>query len=57
LVWTSNQCDPDSAYLFFGGRVVDTDFTVTISREGASNLDLLADVHTAGMRAGITLTL
>ena len=57
LVWTSNQCDPDSAFLFFGGRVVNTDFTVAATRDGASDLGLLADVHTVGMRAGITLTL
>lgn len=57
LVWTSNQCDPDSAYLFFGGRVAQADFTVTATRDGASDLGLLADIHAAGMRAGITLTL
>jgi RES domain len=57
LVWTSNQCDPDSAYLFFGGRVESQDFAIIAQRNGADDLNLLADIHAAGMRAGITLTL
>ena len=34
LIWTSNQCDPDTAYLFFGDRVASTDFRVVRVRDG-----------------------
>ena len=37
LVWTSNQCGPDDACLFFGGRVHENDFTAVRSRDGAGD--------------------
>ena len=56
LVWTSNQCDPDDAYLFFGDRVRATDFAVLATRDGSSDKTFLADVRAAGIRGGITIT-
>jgi hypothetical protein len=57
LVWTSNKCDPDSAYLFFGGRVSAGDFTITTTRHGATDPTFLSDVRNAGSRGGITITI
>ncbi|MCG8505594.1 MAG: RES domain-containing protein [Sphingomonadales bacterium] len=57
LVWTSNQCDPDSAYLFFGDRVAPADFVLAASRNGATDKSFLADVRQAGRRAGIVITI
>jgi hypothetical protein len=57
LVWTSNQCDPASAFLLFGDRVDDAAFTVVSTRNGAEDDSLLADVRQAGLRAGIVITL
>lgn len=56
LVWTSNRCDPDSAYLFFGDRIGAEAFTVLSVREGGSE-GFLADVREAGLRAGIAITI
>lgn len=56
LVWTSNQCDPDSAYLFFGDRVSAADFTVVVTRDGITDKGFLADVRIAGRRGGIIIT-
>ncbi len=53
LVWTSRQCDPDSAYLFFGDRVGASDFAAPETRRGRA---FVADVRTAGRRAGIAIT-
>lgn len=55
LVWTSNQCDPDDAYLFFGDRVSATDFRIVSVRDGRTDPSLLADVRRAGQRAGISI--
>ncbi len=57
LVWTSNQCDPERACLFFGDRVVPTDFAIIQLRDGATDSSFLADVRSAGKRAGIVITL
>jgi hypothetical protein len=57
LIWTSNQCDPDDAYLFFGDRVTATDFKLTRGRNGVTDSSFLADVRSAGQRSGITITL
>ena len=57
LVWTSNQCDPDSAYLFFGDRVATSDFTVHQLRDAAMNEVFLNDIRVEGKRRGITITL
>ncbi len=55
LVWTSNQCDPDDAYLFFGDRVSAADLRVILVRDGLADPTLLADVRRAAQRAGITI--
>ena len=57
LVWTSNQCDPDDAYLFFGDRVKESDFTAVLSRDGGTDRSLLRDVREEGRLRGITLTI
>ena len=57
LVWTSNQCDPDDVCLFFGDRVVESDFTAVLSRDGATDKSLLKDVRIEGRLRGITLTI
>lgn len=56
LVWTSNQCDPDSACLFFGDRVDESDFTTLRSRDGAADRSFVKDVRDEGCHRGITLT-
>ena len=57
LIWTSNQCDPDDACLFFGDRVHESDFTAVRSRDGASDESFVQDVREEGRRRGITLTI
>ena len=57
LVWTSNQCDPDDAYLFFGDRVDESDFTAALARDGKTDRSFLQDVRDEGRRRGITLTI
>ena len=57
LVWTSNQCDPDDACLFFGDRVHESDFTAIRSRNGVSDESLVNDVRVEGRRRGIALTI
>lgn len=56
LLWTSNQCDPDTAYLFFGDRVRPDDFRVLNARDGFYDTTFLSDVRQAGLRCGITIT-
>ena len=55
LIWTSNQCDPATAYLFFGDRVNSKDFQITHTRDGQVDLTFLADVRQAGRRSGISI--
>lgn len=57
LVWTSSQCDPDDAYLFFGDRVRPGDLRIVSVRDGSSDPAFLADVRLAGQRAGITIVI
>ena len=57
LIWTSNQCDPDDSYIFFGDRVTPTDFKLTRGRNGVTDSSFLADVRSSGQRSGITITL
>lgn len=57
FIWTSNQCDPDDAYIFFGDRVNPTDFILTRARSGKTDPSFLADVRSTGQRSGITITL
>ena len=57
LVWTSNRCDPEDAYLFFGDRVRDIDFRIVSTRGYLSDSSFLTDVRRAGRRSGISLTI
>lgn len=54
IVWTSRQCDPDDAYLFFGDRVQTTDFAQIGSRPGTDST-LISEVRDEGKRRGITI--
>ena len=56
LMWTSNQCDPDTAYLFFGDRVAAGDFDVRQAHDGLLDATFLANVRQAGRRSGISIT-
>lgn len=56
LVWTSNQCDPDDAFCFFGDRVGEADFAVMDSRNGMRDRSFLSDVREEGRIRGISLT-
>ncbi len=56
LVWTSNQCDPDDAVLFFGDRVAPTDIVVVGTRDGRIDRSLQSDVRAAGARSGISIS-
>ena len=56
LLWTSNQCDPDTAYLFFGDRVKPEDFRIRNARDGLYDTTFLADVRQVGRRCGVTIT-
>ena len=56
LLWTSNQCDPDTAYLFFGDRVVAGDLGIVQARDGINDVTFLANVRQAGQRSGISIT-
>ena len=55
LIWTSRQCDPDDAILFFGGRVEASDFELISSRDGDDE-SFKRDVRQEGKRRGITVT-
>ena len=55
LLWTSNQCDPDTAYLFFGDRAAGVDFNIVQARDGLADVTFLADVRQAGRRSGISI--
>lgn len=57
LIWTSYQCDPDSAYFFFGDRVLPGDLKIIAIRDGLIDPTFLSDVRRAGMRSGIKITL
>ena len=55
LIWTSRQCDPDDAILFFGGRVEASDFELISSRDGQDE-SFKRDVRQEGKKRGITIT-
>ena len=57
LVWTSNQCDPDDAYVFFGDRVYESDFTVVRSRNGDTDKSFLTDIWGENRLRRIALTI
>ena len=57
LVWTSNRCDPEDAYLFFGDRVRDVDFRIVSTRDCRSDSSFLTDVRQAAWRSGISVTI
>ena len=56
LVWTSNQCDPDDAYLFFGDRIGEAEFATVQSRDAMNDGSFLEDVRDEGRVRGIVLT-
>ena len=56
LLWTSNQCDPDTAYLFFGDRVRAEDFAIVQARDGLEDPGFLSDARQAGRRSSISIT-
>ena len=51
LIWTSNQCDPDDAILFYGNRVSIIDLEVVNTRDGKFDYLLTEDVARIGMRS------
>lgn len=55
LVWTSNQCDPDRAFVFFGDRVKVTDLGVISTNSALHSAQFLSDLRMIGARAGITI--
>ena len=57
LVWTSNQCDPDDACLFFGNRVYESDFAAVRSRDGGTDKSFVKYVRDEGRLRGIALTI
>ena len=57
LVWTSNQCDPENAFLFFGDRVCSDDLRIVFTRDCRSDPSFLTDVRQAGRRSGITVAI
>ena len=57
LCWTSNQSDPDTAYLFFGDRVSPPDLRIVSIRDGAHDPSFLADARATSRRGGITITI
>lgn len=55
LVWTSRQCDPNLAFLFFGDRVGAADFEVRSTTSIRSTASMLKAMREFGSRAGIVL--
>lgn len=55
LVWTSRQCDPNVAYLFYGDRVSPKDFEVSLDISIGHSATLLKSLRNFGARAGITI--
>ncbi|MCY4224968.1 MAG: RES family NAD+ phosphorylase [Bacteroidetes bacterium] len=56
LVWTSNQCDPYTAYLFFDDRVFSEDFNILSTRKASTDPTVLMDARKAGKRSAIRIT-
>jgi hypothetical protein len=56
LEWTSNQCDPATAYLFFGDRVQASDFSIMYTRDGLTDPTFLQEVRQIGRRSDIRIT-
>lgn len=57
LEWTSNQCDPHTAYLFFGDRVSSNDLEIVHTRTASEDITYLKDVAKIGLRSGIEVTI
>lgn len=53
LIWTSNQCDPDDAYMFFGNRVSANIFDTLEVRNGLTDVSLVNDIVNFGKRSNI----
>jgi len=54
MIWTSNQCDPDSSMVIFGDRIQSQQLTAKSSRYG-NDEGLKEDTRAEGKRRGITL--
>lgn len=57
LIWTSNQCDPDDAILFFGNRVSSLDFELMETRTGDSHITFIDDIVRIGTRSNIEIVI
>ncbi len=55
LIWTSNQCDPDDAIMFFGNRVSSEVFDTLEVRLGDSNSSFRNDILTCEKRSNIRI--
>lgn len=55
LVWTSRRCDPERAYLLFGGRVRADDFEIVSRERIAESNALLRQIRDFGQRANILI--
>ena len=55
LVWTSRQCDPHVAFVFFGDRVSPADFEVRSTTSIRTTASMLKSIREFGLRAGITI--
>lgn len=56
MIWTSRQCDPDQAMVFFEGRVNKDDFEILETKFVSSTPALLESIREVGKRAGITIS-
>lgn len=56
MVWISNREGSDRCYVFFGDRVVESDFAVSSQRQGRDEA-LLAGVREAALHGGIRITI
>lgn len=57
LAWTSNRCDPETSYLFFGDRVSSTDLQIIYTRRGDPDTKFLEDVVRLGWRSRIEVSI
>ena len=55
LIWTSNQCDPDSAMILFGDRVPEQCLEIVKVQDGMNDGSFLNDVIAMGQRSKTTI--
>jgi hypothetical protein len=56
LIWTSNQCDPERAFLFFGDHVRAKDLKLVSTTKVLNSGVLLSRLRRIGARANIVIT-